>query len=351
MIWPRLLPRLDLALLLAMATAWAISHRQGLDVAAIEAAVGDMGAWAPLAYISLFALAAVLFVPGSILSLAGGGLFGPVWGKAYALLGATVGATLAFLAARYLASDWVVATAGGRLKQLAEGVEAEGWRFIAFVRLVALFPFNLVNYALGLTRVRLLDYSLASLVSMAPGAIAYTYLGCAGREAVAGGDALVQKGLMALGLVALLAFFPRVVRRLRSYSFTWLDAAQLPERIGNGAALMIIDVRGPDEFNGELGHLGGGRKHPDRRASSAHRRPRSIQEARGGARLPNEDALGKGGGHAQAGGFPQRRRAAWRNGGMEPPAAPGRERNGFRPPKGVLTLMVGARSNVQLMHQ
>lgn len=257
MIWPRLLPRLDLALLLAMATAWAISHRQGLDVAAIEAAVGDMGAWAPLAYISLFALAAVLFVPGSILSLAGGGLFGPVWGKAYALLGATVGATLAFLAARYLASDWVVATAGGRLKQLAEGVEAEGWRFIAFVRLVALFPFNLVNYALGLTRVRLLDYSLASLVSMAPGAIAYTYLGCAGREAVAGGDALVQKGLMALGLVALLAFFPRVVRRLRSYSFTWLDAAQLPERIGNGAALMIIDVRGPDEFNGELGHRGG----------------------------------------------------------------------------------------------
>ena len=207
MIWPRLLPRLDLALLLAMATAWAISHRQGLDVAAIEAAVGDMGAWAPLAYISLFALAAVLFVPGSILSLAGGGLFGPVWGKAYALLDATVGGTLAFLAARYLASDWVVATAGGRLKQLAEGVEAEGWRFIAFVRLVALFPFNLVNYALGLTRVRLLDYSLASLVSMAPGAIAYTYLGCAGREAVAGGDALVQKGLMALGLVATLAFF------------------------------------------------------------------------------------------------------------------------------------------------
>ena len=101
-------------------------------------------------------------MPGSILSLAGGGLFGPVWGKAYALLGATVGATLVFLAARYLASDWVVATAGGRLKQLAEGVEAEGWRFIAFVRLVALFPFNLVNYGLGLTRVRLLDYSLAS---------------------------------------------------------------------------------------------------------------------------------------------------------------------------------------------
>ena len=184
------------------------------------------------------------------------------WGTAYALLGATVGATLASLAARYPASDWVAATAGGRLKQLAEGVETEGWRFIAFVRLVALFPFNLVNYALGLTRVRLLDYSLASLVSMAPGAIAYTYLGYAGREAVAGGEALVQKGLLALGLVALLAFFPLVVRRLRSYSFTWLDASQLPERIGNGAALMIIDLRGPDEFNGELGHLGGAENIP-----------------------------------------------------------------------------------------
>ena len=64
-----------------------------------------------------------------------------------------------------------------------DGVSAEGWRFVAFVRLVPLFPFNLVNYAFGLTRIRVGEYVLASFVCMAPGALAYTYLGYAGREA------------------------------------------------------------------------------------------------------------------------------------------------------------------------
>jgi uncharacterized membrane protein YdjX (TVP38/TMEM64 family) len=73
--------------------------------------------------------------------------------------------------ARYLAADWVARKAGGRLGRLIAGVEAERWRFVAFVRLVPLFPFNLSNYALGLTRIPLSHYVLASLVCMAPGAI------------------------------------------------------------------------------------------------------------------------------------------------------------------------------------
>jgi uncharacterized membrane protein YdjX (TVP38/TMEM64 family) len=109
----------------------------------------------------------------------------------------------------------VASKAIGRVKQLIAGVEAEGWRFVAFVRLVPLFPFNLLNYALGLTRIRLVDYVLASAVCMAPGTIAYTYLGYAGREAFSGGVGLVQKGLLALALLALAAFLPRIVRRLR----------------------------------------------------------------------------------------------------------------------------------------
>src|ERR1700724_4115235 len=116
------------------------------------------------------------------------------------LTGATLGATLAFVIARYIASDWVVARSGERLGRLTRGVEEEGWRFVAFVRLVPLFPFNLMNYAFGLTRIRLREYVLASFVCMAPGALAYTYLGYAGREAASGQAGAVRKGLFALAL-------------------------------------------------------------------------------------------------------------------------------------------------------
>ncbi len=104
---------------------------------------------------------------------------------------------------------------GGRLKQLKEGVEGEGWRFVAFVRLVPLFSFNLLNYGLGLTRIKLSHYIIASYLCMLPGAIAYTYLGYAGREAISGNEGIIQKGLLALALLALVAFLPRLIRRLR----------------------------------------------------------------------------------------------------------------------------------------
>jgi uncharacterized membrane protein YdjX (TVP38/TMEM64 family) len=212
----RALPRAGLTILLLAAIAWAVTNGHRFDVGSIEQGIADLGAWGPIAYMGLYVAATVLFLPGSILGLAGGALFGPAWGAIYTLVGATIGAMFAFLAARYVATDWVAAKADGRLKQVIDGVEAEGWRFVAFTRLVPLFPFNLLNYALGLTRIRLSAYVLASLICMAPGTIAYTYLGYAGREALGGGEAMVQKGLIALGLLALVAFLPRLVRRLRA---------------------------------------------------------------------------------------------------------------------------------------
>lgn len=167
-------------------------------------------------FIAVYAWATVLFLPGAVVTLAGGALFGPVWGTLWNLSGATLGATLAFLIARHLGADWVARRAGPRLRSLNEGVSAEGWRFIAFVRLVPLFPFNLLNYALGLTRIPLLAYVLASAVFMLPGAVAYTWLGYAGREALAGGDGMVRNILIALALVSAIAFLPRLVRRLRT---------------------------------------------------------------------------------------------------------------------------------------
>lgn len=207
--------RAALALALAGAVAVVYFQRDQLNLETLDASIKQAGMLGPLLFMAIYALATVLFLPGSILTLAGGALFGPVAGTLYNLTGATMGATLAFLVARYLASDWVARKAGGRLKQLIEGVEQEGWRFVAFTRLVPLFPFFLLNYALGLTRVRLWHYILATYVFMFPGALAYTYLGYAGREAIAGGEGMIQKGLLALALLALVAFLPRFIRRLR----------------------------------------------------------------------------------------------------------------------------------------
>ena len=174
------------------------------------------------------------------------------------MTGATLGATLAFLTARYVASNWVSGRAGERLARLIRGVEEEGWRFVAFVRLVPLFPFNLMNYAFGLTRIPLREYVFASFVCMAPGAIAYTYLGYAGREAAAGSSGAIRNGFIALGLLATVVFLPRLIRRLKE-PHEFIDTPELKRRLEQAPQTVVIDVRRPDEFDGPLGHIPGAR--------------------------------------------------------------------------------------------
>jgi uncharacterized membrane protein YdjX (TVP38/TMEM64 family) len=215
-----LILRLVLVAGLTGAIAWLALHRELLQAATIENALARFGPAAPIFFVLLYAFATVLFVPGLILTVTGGALFGPIWGTLCNLIGATVGATIALLIARYLGSDWVAEHAGDRLTRLICGVEEEGWRFVAFVRLVPLFPFNLVNYAFGLTRIRLGEYVLASFVCMAPGALAYSYLGYAGRAAASGQAGSIHKALLALALLAAVAFLPRLVRRLKGQRYT-----------------------------------------------------------------------------------------------------------------------------------
>lgn len=238
----------------------AVLNRDVFDARALEAWVKDAGLAGPLLFMLIYALGTVFFLPGSVLTLAGGALFGPVLGTFYNLTGATLGATLTFLISRNLASEWAEQKSGGRLKQLKKGVEGEGWRFVALVRLVPLLPFNLLNYALGLTRIKLSHYILASYLCMLPGAIAYTYLGYAGREAVAGGSGAIQKGLLALALLALVAFLPRLVGRLRQKPM--IGIADLKLRMDAGEDIMLLDVRSPEEFSGEQGHITGARNIP-----------------------------------------------------------------------------------------
>jgi uncharacterized membrane protein YdjX (TVP38/TMEM64 family)/rhodanese-related sulfurtransferase len=252
----RTLIRVALFIALAAGIALAYAYRDLMNVAALESRVRNAGALGPLLYMALYAIATVLFLPGAVITLAGGALFGPLWGTLYSLTGATAGATAAFLIARYLASDWVHRKAGGWAKQLVEGVEQEGWRFIAFVRLVPLFPFNLLNYALGLTRIGLLAYVVGSYVFMFPGALAYTYLGYAGREAVAGGEGLIQKGLLALALLSVVAFLPRLVKRLRGMTVAEkLSSTELKQRLDQRDGIAVLDVRSAADYNGELGHI------------------------------------------------------------------------------------------------
>ena len=134
-------------------------------------------------------------------------------------------------------------------------MENEGWRFVAFTRLVPLFPFFLLNYALGLTRIRLGPYVLTSLICMVPGTFAFTYAGYAGREVLAGGENLIQTIIIALAIVGVLIFgLPFVIRRWHAPARK-ISPAALEEWRPSGKERLVLDVRTPEEFTGTLGHL------------------------------------------------------------------------------------------------
>ncbi len=241
--------------ILVAGIALVINYREQLDATVIQNWIEEAGNAAPLLFMAVYIVGTVFFFPGAILTLLGGALFGPVLGTLYNLTAATIGAMLSFLVARYLASDWVEKKTGGRLKQLMNGVENEGWRFVAFTRLVPLFPFNLLNYGLGLTKIKFSHYSLATYIFMLPGAMAYTYLGYIGKEAATGGDGLIQKAMLALALLGLVAFLPRIIGSIRRGDM--LNVTNLKKRLDNGDDILILDVRTPEDYHGEQGHIAG----------------------------------------------------------------------------------------------
>ncbi len=252
--------RIALLIILLAGIGMAILYRDQLDATALETWVQGAGAAGPLLFMLIYILGTVFFMPGSMLTLAGGALFGPLLGTFYNLTAATIGAIISFLAARYLASDWVEKKTGGWMKQLINGVENEGWRFIAFTRLVPLFPFNLLNYALGLTRISFTQYIVATYICMLPGAIAYTYLGYIGREAATGGEDIIQKGMLALALLAVVSFLPRLIGKLRSKPM--LTITELKQKLEADEDVLVLDVRTPEDYTGEQGHIAGSRLLP-----------------------------------------------------------------------------------------
>jgi uncharacterized membrane protein YdjX (TVP38/TMEM64 family) len=192
---------------------WGI--KAGITADALEAKIAGLGMWAPVGFVLLYSVATVAVIPGGIFDLVGGALFGPFYGTLLDLTGGSLGAALAFLVARYLARDWLEARAGPRLQGVMRSVDAEGWRFVAFVRLVPIFPYNIVNYLFGLTRIPFHHYVLATVVFMAPSTVAYTWLGFAGRQVMQGDTYQIRYALLALALLGALIFVPRFFKRFR----------------------------------------------------------------------------------------------------------------------------------------
>ncbi len=146
---------------------------QYLDKDKLHSWIKGFGVWGPLAYILLYSITPSLLLPGLPVTIVAGLAFGPFYGTILALTGATIGASIAFLIARYFARHQVEELVKGRLKSIDEGVEQKGWIYVAITRLIPIFPFNLLNYAFGLTKIRFGQYVLTSFICMMPGTAAY----------------------------------------------------------------------------------------------------------------------------------------------------------------------------------
>ena len=185
--------------------------------------VADLGPWGPLIYILIYILACVFFIPGSILTLGAGVLFGVIKGAIIVSVSATLGATCAFLVGRHIARDWVSKKiqANPKFQAIDEAVAREGWKIVGLTRLSPVFPFNLLNYAYGLTRVSLRDYFFASWIGMMPATVMYVYIGSlAGEIAKIGGEGRsrtpAEWALYIVGLIATAAVTVYITRIARA---------------------------------------------------------------------------------------------------------------------------------------
>ena len=203
--------------------------------------VDGLGFWGPVVFALGYAVAVVALVPGSLLTLAAGAVFGITKGTITVFFGATLGATMAFLIGRYLARGWVEqrVAKNPRFTAVDRAIEGQGLKIVTLLRLSPAFPFVFLNYALGLTRVKLWHYVVGSL-GMIPGSLLYVYYGkAAGSLAAAAGGAQQERGaagwaVLIAGLVATLAVTILVTRTAKR-------ALAEASGIGNEAADRIAE--------------------------------------------------------------------------------------------------------------
>ena len=174
--------------------------------------------WGPLAYITIYAIACVFAIPGSVLTLAGGAVFGTFWGVIYTTVAANLGASLAFFEARFLGRDFVGSIfKNGKLNVLDEKTASSGFQTILTLRLLPAIPFNALNFGAGMSKIRYKDYMLATIIGMVPGTFAYTYFADAllSGATQASRQAYIHVTLAVLLLIAI-SFTPKIYKKLKS---------------------------------------------------------------------------------------------------------------------------------------
>jgi uncharacterized membrane protein YdjX (TVP38/TMEM64 family) len=186
--------------------------REGL-VGTLEGVRGSF--WAPLLFVVVYATATALALPGSILTIAGGAVFGFWWGSLLNSLGANIGASAAFWFARLLGREGIERIAGSRIRGLDRATEQHGFLGLLVLRLIPLVPFNALNFGSGLTAMRWRDYGLATLVGIIPGTLVYTFFADALVQGTTGAGAQARTRLwIAAGLFLLLTLAPLIAKRL-----------------------------------------------------------------------------------------------------------------------------------------
>jgi uncharacterized membrane protein YdjX (TVP38/TMEM64 family) len=177
--------------------------------------IGGLGSWGPLVFVLIYIIAVVLALPGSAITIAGGALFGSVWGVILVSIASTIGASIAFLISRYLARDFIVRkfSQNEKFKKLDHLTKEHGAIIVAITRLVPLFPFNFLNYGFGLTGVRFWTYVFWSWLCMLPGTVLYVV----GTDAIISGlaEGRIPWALVIVILIAVivLAFLVRLARK------------------------------------------------------------------------------------------------------------------------------------------
>jgi uncharacterized membrane protein YdjX (TVP38/TMEM64 family) len=200
-----------------------VGRQAGAYVPQFAQWVNSLGFWGPVVFIVGYAVATVAFVPGSLLTLAAGAIFGLAQGVVYVFIAAVLGSSAAFLVSRYLARATIERrlASNPRFTAIDRAVGAQGLKIVFLLRLSPVFPFNLLNYGLGLTKVRFVDY-LCAAAGMLPGTVLYVYYGKLAGDvaALAGGAAAPEKGagyyaVLLLGLAATVVVTTLVTRTAR----------------------------------------------------------------------------------------------------------------------------------------
>lgn len=204
---------LAIVLLGLLLLCWLTPLKALFDQKFLEQQLQQLGNWAVGLFVLVYTLATVVGIPGTVLTVAGGAVFGVAWGTFWSVIGATLGAIGAFWVARYLLRDWAEKWFGRHkaLQQFHEAVSHKPLTFVLAVRFAPICPFNLVNFLFGLTPIRCLDYSLGTFLGIIPGTLAYTWLGVAGGTALHGGDRFPF--FLALGFLTLLSVLPLLAKR------------------------------------------------------------------------------------------------------------------------------------------